>query len=255
MLLPTTLRPLVGAHRGASVDAPENTLAAFDLAVEQGAELIELDVQRTRDGALVIQHDFSLGRTTTGSGQLAEHTLAELRALDAGAWRGERWAGQRIPTLDEVLDRYGEQVYLNLEIKVDEIPRPGIEQQVAETVGKRGLYDRIVVSSFDFATVRRLRQVDRHVRAALLAEADPDEALDLAAEISAVGLHLRADLITTAIVAGAGTRGLGILAWTVDDESEMQRLIALDIDAIVSNRPALLHKVVKDHRQGRMISG
>jgi glycerophosphoryl diester phosphodiesterase len=255
MLLPTTLRPLVGAHRGASADAPENTLAAFDLAVEQGAELIELDVQRTRDGALVIQHDFSLGRTTTGSGQLAEHTLAELKALDAGAWHGANWTGQRIPILDEVLDRYGARVYLNLEIKVDDTPQSGFEQQVAEAIGQRDLYDRIVVSSFDFATVRRLRQVDRQVRSALLAEADPDQALRLATEIGAVGLHLRADLITTALVARAVENGLGILAWTVDDESEMQRLIGLDIEAIVSNRPALLLKVVTNHRQGRMISG
>ena len=149
MLLPTTLRPLIGAHRGASADAPENTLAAFDLAVDQGAELIELDVQRTRDDALVIQHDFSLGRTTTGAGLLAEHTLAELRALDAGVWRGDSWAEQRIPTLDEVLDRYGARVYLNLEIKIGELSQPGIEQQVAAAVSQRGLYDRIVVSSFD----------------------------------------------------------------------------------------------------------
>ncbi|HWE63913.1 MAG TPA: glycerophosphodiester phosphodiesterase family protein, partial [Chloroflexota bacterium] len=145
----------------------------------QGAELIELDVQRTRDGALVIQHDFSLGRTTTDTGQLAERTMAELRALDAGAWRGEQWTGQRIPTLDEVLDRYGARVYLNLEIKVGDTPQSGIEPQVAEAIGQRHLYDRTVVSSFDSATVRRLRQVDRHVRAALLAEADPDEALGL----------------------------------------------------------------------------
>ena len=230
MLLPTTLRPLVGAHRGASADAPENTLAAFDLAVEQGAELIELDVQRTWDGALVIQHDFSLGRTTTGTGLVAEHTLAGLKELDAGAWRGELWAGQRIPTLDEVLDRYGARVYLNIEIKIGDLPQSGIEQQVAEAIRQRSLYNRVVVSSFDFATVRRLRQVDPQVRAALLAETDPDEALRMAAEIGAVGLHLKAE------------------------EPQMQRLIGLDIDAIVSNRPALLHKVVKDHRQGRTTS-
>ncbi len=250
MLLPTTLKPLIGAHRGASADAPENTLAAFDLAVEQGAELIELDVQRTRDGELVIQHDFSLGRTTPGAGLLAEHTLAELRALDAGVWRGDSWTGQHIPTLDEVLDRYGARVFLNLEIKIGEIPQPGIEQQVASAIGRRGLYDRIIFSSFDFATVGRIRLVDPQVRAALLAEADPDEALRLAAEIGAVGLHLRADLITSARVTLAAERGLGMLAWTVDEEHEMLRLIGLDIDAIVSNRPALLHKIIEEHRQG-----
>jgi len=251
MLLPTTRRPLVGAHRGASADAPENTLAAFDLAVEQGAELIELDVQRTWDGALVIQHDFSLGRTTTGAGLVAEHTLTGLKVLDAGAWRGERWAGQRIPTLDEVLDRYGARVYLNIEIKVGERPQPGIEQQVAEAIRQRGLYDRIVVSSFDFATVRHLRQADPQVRAALLAEADPQEALRLAAEIETVGLHLKADLITSALVAQATEQGLGILAWTVDSKPEMERLVGLNIDAIVSNVPALLSRVVTDYRHVR----
>ena len=251
MLLPSTVTPLVGAHRGASADAPENTLAAFDLALEQGAELIEFDVHRTRAGELVILHDFSLDRTTTGAGQVAERTLAELKELDAGAWRGDRWVGQRIPTLDEVLDRYGARVYLNIEIKAGEVPYPKIEQQVAEAVRRRGLYDRIVVSSFDFATVRRLRQVNPQVRAALLAEKDPDEALRLAAEIGVVGLHLQATLITAARVARAAERGLGILAWTVDTEPEMKRLLALNIDAVVSNVPAVLYRVVMDCRTGR----
>ncbi|MGH2391242.1 MAG: glycerophosphodiester phosphodiesterase [Chloroflexota bacterium] len=251
MLLPSTVRPLVGAHRGASADAPENTLAAFDLAVEQGAERIEFDVHRTRNGDLVVLHDFSPRRTANGAGTVAELTLTELKALDAGAWRGPRWAGQRIPTLAEVLDRYGERVYLNVEIKVDQTPYRGIEDEVAAAIRERGLYDRIVVSSFDFATVGRLRQVDPQVRAALLAQERPDEALRVAAEIGAVGVHLMSALIVRDNVARAAERGLGILAWTVDTEPEIKRLLALDIDAIVSNVPALLRRVVMDYRQGR----
>ncbi|MGH2344502.1 MAG: glycerophosphodiester phosphodiesterase, partial [Chloroflexota bacterium] len=216
-----------------------------------GAELIEFDVHRTRDGDLVVLHDFSPRRTANGAGTVAELTLTELKALDAGAWRGPRWAGQRIPTLAEVLDRYGERVYLNVEIKVDQTPYRGIEDEVAAAIRERGLYDRIVVSSFDFATVGRLRQVDPQVRAALLAQERPDEALRVAAEIGAVGVHLMSALIVRDNVARAAERGLGILAWTVDTEPEIKRLLALDIDAIVSNVPALLRRVVMDYRQGR----
>ncbi len=248
MLFPANERPLIGAHRGASADAPENTLAAFDLAVEQGAELIEFDVHRTRDGELVVLHDFSSRRTTNGSGMVAEQTLAELKALDAGAWRGPRWAGQRIPTLAEMLDRYGERVYLNIEIKVDKIPYQGIEQAVAAAIQVRGLRGRIVVSSFDFATIGRLRAVDPQIRAALLAEQRPDQAIRVAAEIGAVGVHLAASVIAPAVVDEAAERGLGILAWTVDSEPEMQFLLDLNIDAIVSNVPAVLRRVVMDYR-------
>src|SRR5579864_3356404 len=106
MLPGVTFRPLIGAHRGASGEAPENTIAAFDLALEQGAELLELDVHRTADGHLVVQHDFSLARTAGRPGQIGECTLEELRQFDVGAWRGAAWAGQRLPTLEEVLDRY-----------------------------------------------------------------------------------------------------------------------------------------------------
>lgn len=248
MLFPTAIHPLIGAHRGASADAPENTLAAFDLAVEQGAELIEFDVHRSLDGGLVVIHDSDLRRVTGASGLVGERTIAQLRDLDAGSWKGERWAGERIPTLDQVLDRYGAAVLLNVEIKAGKRPYPGIAAQVAQAIRRRRLYDQVVVSSFAWDVIQELRRNDPAVRAALLAEHRPDEALLYAGELGAVGVHLQAGLITPARIAGARQRGLGVLAWTVDDAAEMQRLAGLEIDAIVSNVPARLRDVLIGRR-------
>ena len=263
---------MVIAHRGDSAHQPENTMAAFDLAVEQGAELIELDVQRSLDGALMVIHDADLRRTmriplstaTPGArvvihdphvkrmgcpGLVEEHKAALLRDLDAGSWKDERWAGERIPTLDQALDRYGGSVFLNIEIKAGKRPYPRIAAQVAQAIRRRSLYDRIVVSSFDWATIKELRRVDPAVRVALLADSRPDEALLYGAELGAGGVHLKAALITTALVASAQARGLGILAWTVDEPKEMARLAELDIDAIVSNIPSRLRDVILAYRR------
>lgn len=248
MIVVSSLCPLIGAHRGASGEAPENTFAAFDLALEQGAELLELDVHRTTDGYLVVQHDFSLSRTASATGQIGELTLEALRRYDVGAWKGPRWAGQCIPTLDEVLDRYGDRAFLNVEIKVDRRPYPTIEAQVARAIRQRGLFDRVVVSSFDLSTVERLRRVDPAVRTGLLTEQQPDETLLRAREIGAVAVHLEADMITAPRLDHAHRRGLGVLAWTVDDPVEMVRLTELGVDAIVSNVPATLRDVVLARR-------
>ena len=244
MLFPATVHPLIGAHRGASASAPENTLAAFDLAIEQGAELIECDVHRTADGAPVILHDFSLRRTAGQPGLVRDRTLAQLQQLDVGRWRGEQWTGERILTLDQVLDRYARRVFLNVEIKVDRRPYAGIEGQVAHAIRARGLYDRVVVSSFDEATVVRLRRADPRVRTGLLADSRPDEALLRAMETAANGVHLQAGLITAERLRRAQTRGLGVLAWTVDDPVEMSRLTELDVEAIVSNQPDRLRSTI-----------
>lgn len=248
MLFPITVQPLIGAHRGASADAPENTMAAFDLAVEQGAELIEFDVHRALDGVLMVIHDSDLKRTTGVPGLVEDRTVAQLRDLDVGSWKGEQWAGEGIPTLDRVLDRYGGSVFLNVEIKVGKRPYPGIAGQVAQAVRRRQLYDRVVVSSFDWGIIEELRRIDPAVRVALLADRRPDEAMLSAGELRAAGVHLKARLVTPARVAGAQARGLGILAWTVDDPAEMQRLAGLGIDAIVSNVPSRLRKVLIGRR-------
>jgi glycerophosphoryl diester phosphodiesterase len=264
LILLIEVETLIGAHRGASVDAPENTLAAFELAVTQGAELIELDVHATRDGVLVVHHDFDLRRTAGSAGLIRELTVSEVQTFDVGSWRGTKFAGERIPTLDKVLQTYGNRVLLNVEIKFDRVPYEGIESAVARAIRACGLSRRVVVSSFDLETLLRLRRIDGDIRVSLLHDAAkssvPDSgALDAASvmfarmavarEAGMVGIHLDAASISADVCARAKELGLGVLAWTVDSEPEMRRLAALGIDAIVSNRPALLRAVLLEMRR------
>lgn len=248
MLFPASPRPLIGAHRGASGEAPENTFAAFDLALEHGAELLECDVHRTRDGHLVVQHDFTLNRTASRDGLIRDLTLEEIRRCDAGAWRGEQWQGQVVPTLDEVLDRYGRRTLINVEIKVDRQPYPQIEELVARAVRMRSLYDRVVVSSFYLTTIERMRRVDPQVRTGLLADVRPDEAMLNAHEAGALAVHLESPLITAPRLSRVQRWGLEMVAWTVDDVIEMVRLTDLGVAAIISNYPARLREVVLARR-------
>lgn len=135
------------AHRGASAYAPENTFAAFDRALELNVSHVEMDVHLTRDGHIVVIHDDRVDRTTDGTGSVAERTLAELRALDAGSWFGAKFTGERIPTLDEVLQRYKDRLYLHIEIKA----RPaatGLASRTVDLVRRHGVSDSVTIISF-----------------------------------------------------------------------------------------------------------
>src|SRR5271165_5320351 len=139
MLFPDApARPLVGAHRGASGEAPENTLAAFDRALDQHADLLEFDVQATADGHLAVHHDPTLERTTGSAVWLDSLTRAQLDQYDVGAWRGSQFRGQRVPSLDEVIARYGQRVFLNIEIKTGRGRYRLIESMVASLVRRAG---------------------------------------------------------------------------------------------------------------------
>ena len=121
------------AHRGATGYAPENTIAAFDLAVDMKADYIEIDVQRSKDGELVVIHDTTVNRTTNGSGKVGALTFEQLRSLDTGSFKGEQFAGEQIPTFEEILDRYHGKIGILIELKAPEL-YPGIEEQVAEAL-------------------------------------------------------------------------------------------------------------------------
>jgi glycerophosphoryl diester phosphodiesterase len=244
-------RTLIGAHRGASAEAPENTFAAFDLAVEQGADLLELDVHATSDNQLVVHHDPTLRRTAGSDVSLGSLTRAQLDQYDVGAWRGSQFRGQRIPSLDAVLTRYGHQLYLNVEIKAMRGPNRLIASVVAYLVRREELLDRVVVSSFHLATLETLRRVEPRLRVGVLAEDRPVDAILYAREIGAVAVHLQARAITGSAVDRAHALNLAVVAWTVDDPREMARLTGLGADAILSNQPARLAAL----RQGGASSG
>lgn len=224
-------RPLVIAHRGASGVLPENTLPAYELAVEQGADMIEVDLHRTRDGAIVVTHDELLAGLG-GRGEIADATLAEVRALDAGR-------GERVPTLAELLDGFGGRIPLNLEIKRGTAADyEGLERAALEAVAERGLVEETLFSSFYDPILRRLRDLSARARIGLLvSRRHPQGALERARAVGAEALHPERELVTPRLVDEAHAAGLAVYVFTVDDPAEMRRLLAMGADGLFTNHP------------------
>ncbi|MGH7411421.1 MAG: glycerophosphodiester phosphodiesterase family protein, partial [Candidatus Methylomirabilis sp.] len=152
------------AHRGASALAPENTMAAFEKAIELGADVIELDLHLTRDGELVVIHDDTLDRTTDGRGPVHGRSLEEIRRLDAGRWFGQAFAGERIPTLSEVLDRFAGKIPLALEVKAGSAFFPGIEERLVSALRHHSAVEQTAVASFDHFALKRLKEIEPTLR-------------------------------------------------------------------------------------------
>jgi glycerophosphoryl diester phosphodiesterase len=228
------------AHRGASGTSPENTLAAFRAAITAGATMCELDVQPTRDLALVVIHDDTVDRTTDGQGAVAEMTLAELKRLDAGVrFKYGPRRGEQIPTLDEVFAATAGQCALNIELKAGQL-----EKEVVALMRKWNALGTSMVSSFDWGALARMREVEVAVRVGVLAEKNVPQMFDAAARLSAYAINPRFDLVTSELCNTAHARGLKVLVWTVDAPELMRLLIGYDVDGIMTNYPARLQEVL-----------
>jgi len=225
---------LVIAHRGASGTCPENTLAAFRRAAALGAPMVELDVQLTRDREVVVMHDWTLDRTTDGSGAVRDRTLEEIRRLDAGGWFGPVFRGERVPTLAEVLAAVP--VSVNVELKP--VGDDGLEARALAVVESAGALSRVVFSSFDSAALERLRARSQGAAVAVLWERGViAEGLRLAERVRARALHLRKDAVTREVVASTARAGLPVRAWTVNDPAESARLQADGVEGIFTDFP------------------
>jgi glycerophosphoryl diester phosphodiesterase len=236
------------ALRGASAYAPENTLAAFERAVELGADAIEFDIHLSRDGELVVIHDDTLDRTTDGSGPVRERSLGELMRLDAGRWFGEGFAGQRIPRLDEVLDRFAGKIPVALEIKAGSTFFPGIEEKVISALRERAAIDHAAVASFDHYALRRLKEIEPTIRTAALLVGRPVSLSALAGPARADGLAIEASFVTKAEVEACRAAGLQIVVWVVNEPAQMRHFIRLGVDGIITDRPDLLRLALTEHR-------
>ncbi|MCP4425873.1 MAG: glycerophosphodiester phosphodiesterase [Chloroflexi bacterium] len=230
----TAGKPLIIGHRGASADAPENTLAAFALAAEQGADGIELDVQLSGDGRLIIIHDFDVSRTTDGQGQVSSLTVETLQSFDAGQ-------GQTMPTLDEVFETLGPRLLYNIEIKYFGWRSNGIEAAVADRIESHHLENRVLVSSFNPLAVRRAqRQLSRTVPTALIRGQGFLKYGYLLADGAADHPHY--SLVDEAYMAWAKKRGYRVNVWTVDDLVEARRLVNLGVHGLITNKPEALRE-------------
>jgi glycerophosphoryl diester phosphodiesterase len=225
------------AHRGASGRTPENTHTAFAAALDQGVDAIELDVQLSADGELVVIHDETLDRTTNGLGPVRARTWAELAQLDAGRWKGERFRGERIPRLADVLEQINGRVLLNVEIKSAR-DAGQIEERLAALAQARDAAGWVLFSSSHTAALRGMRAVAPWAHLGIVrSQPPPAEALPLAGEIAACCLAPKRTLVDAELVELAHGRDLGVWVWTVNDPREMQRLAALGVDAIFSDYP------------------
>jgi glycerophosphoryl diester phosphodiesterase len=240
-------KPWVIAHRGASGHAPENTMAAFQRAVELGVGFIETDLQLTRDARFVALHDATLERTTNGSGSVHEHTLAELRQLDAGKWFDREFMDQKIPTLEEILEfSRKNDVIFYLEVKYDSTL--GMHHSLVAALNRVGDAARSIVISFDESTLAALRQVDSALMMGLLVE---DPAIDqpkTAIELGVRQLCPRADLVTVDLVDAAHRLDLQVATWTVDEPAQIRAMVAAGVDGIMTNFPDRLQAILEDMR-------
>jgi glycerophosphoryl diester phosphodiesterase len=240
------------AHRGASGHAPENTMTAFRRAVELGASFIETDLQITRDARVVAIHDFTLDRTTSGNGQVHLLSLDQIRALDAGAWFGDHgagsFAGERVPTLTEILDFAKEHdVIFYLEIKFG--PAWGVEHAVVAALRDQNASARVVILSFDPSALDTVHRLDSTMMTGFLCEHPTNDLVERTVRAGARQLVARGDLITPAVVEKAHHAGLQVVAWTINEVDQMRRLIAAGVDGIITDFPDRLLNVLRDQSE------
>lgn len=237
--------PWVIAHRGASGGAPENTLAAFQRAVELGAPFIETDLHLTRDARFVAIHDATLERTTNGRGQVQEASLAELRELDAGNWFDREFMGQRIPTLDEILNFSREHdVVFYLEIKYDSAW--GMHHALVAALQNAQNTARTIVISFDPSALVAMRRLDPSIMIGLLLENANADVVKLAEEVGARQICPRASIVTPELIAAAHRADLHVATWTVNKADDMRSLMAAGVDGIMTDFPDRLRAVLED---------
>lgn len=241
--------PLVIGHRGASRDAPENTLGAFRLAFEQGADGIEADFRLTADGAIVCLHDDRTGRTATKDLEVRHSTVAELRALEPRRWQGTRWSGEWIPTLAEVLDELpaGKRIYIELKSGAEIVP-----ELAAVLAASRVEPERVRFLSFSAPLIQLLKETLPGYRACWLTDyrwrgswyPKPEQVLATLKRIGADGLASRGHKVLDArFVALLREAGMEVHVWTVDDPAGAGRFAALEVDAIMTNRPGWLRRL------------
>ncbi len=246
--------PAIQAHRGASGIAPENTLAAFREAIHLGADGMEMDLQRTRDGAVVIIHDDTLDRTTDRRGIVTDLTLAEIKAADAGARFAPRFQGERVPTLDEVIDLVRRRAHagfrLNLEIKFGP-GREGIpvdlEERVLAIIRSAGFLDRVWVQSFHHPSPATMKALEPRIRTGLLVGKRnvPVDPVSRVRQYKADYYAPAFQLLTPELVSRLHREDIAVVTWTVNEPADARRLIdwglgAVPGDAIVSDHPERL---------------
>jgi|ADurb_Cas_03_Slu_FD_contig_81_782236_length_5604_multi_2_in_0_out_0_4 glycerophosphoryl diester phosphodiesterase len=242
------------AHRGASAYYPENTMPAFRAAIDMRADMVELDVQLTADGEVVVFHDENISRCTDGRGRIADYPFIRLRKLDAGGWFHKKFTGERIPALTEVLALCKDRIAVNIEVKTEAVTDAvsgGIEERCLKIVDETGMREHVVYSSFDSRAILHFKQIDALTPVAVLYE-KKQHGLRLPSEIVQC---LGADAFNCSLrelgekwLSDLKLHGIPVHIYTVNDEKNMRRLLDLGIDGIFTNRPDVLRSVWEEYK-------
>ena len=245
-------RTRVIAHRGFSGVAPENTLVAMEKAIELGADMIEVDVTLTSDDVVILLHDETLDRTTDGTGRALDTPLEVIRGLDAGSWFDPEFAGEPVPTLKEALELVKGHILLNIEIKgeaVTDTVKGGLVDRVLQEVQAMDLLDQIIISSFEPKALAQARQLSAEVRTASLynrsvhRDMSPLEVMDA---VDSNGFNLSRRKVDREIVETCHGTDRPVAVYTVNEKDEMQRLMALGVDALFTDFPDRLLELLEE---------
>jgi glycerophosphoryl diester phosphodiesterase len=232
------------AHRGASGRYPENTRLAFTKAIEAGANMIELDCQLSRDGHVVVFHDEQLRRTAGVAGTLRSKTLDQLKALDIGRWRDRSFRGERILTLEEALEIFAGKIDLCLEIKNYPKSPPGIELKVLFILSHYDYLDRTIVSSFDYRSLGRIRELAPDISIGLIfGSAVKQDPFAAAQQVGATSLHVQKSVATREFLTKTWEEGLDVHVWTLNEPHDIEVFVGMGVQGVISDFPERLAKL------------
>ncbi|TDT60955.1 glycerophosphodiester phosphodiesterase [Fonticella tunisiensis] len=233
------------AHRGASGYYPENTMMAFEKAVEMGCTGIETDVHMTRDGVLVLIHDEMVNRTTNGIGFVKDYNYIDLSKLDAGSWFSGEFKGAKIPTVEELLlFAKDKDIIINFEIKSGVIQYENIEQKLIETIYEHNMENRVILSSFNHYSLVKCKKISGEIKTGILYSEGLYKPEQYAKMVGADALHPHFYTLNRDIVKRIKKEGILINTYTVNDVSYMRYFIELGIDGIITNYPDKLNKII-----------
>jgi len=232
------------AHRGSSGSYPENTEIAFEKAIESRVDMIEMDCQLSKDGHIVVFHDERLNRTAKTRGWVMGKNLNQLKKLDVGAWFKKAFKGQRILTLEEAMEIVGGKVDINLDIKTVPKGLLGIELKILFTLSHFDYFGRSVLSSFDFRTLQRIRELAPEARIGILyRKGMKEDPLQMAWKVRAYSLHLQKDCANRDLIQQSRNLGLKTFVWTVNEVRDMEKFLSLGADGIISDFPEKFWKI------------
>lgn len=246
MILNQFTHPIVFGHRGACAHAPENTIASFRLAVEQGADFIELDAKLSKDHQVMVIHDPTVDRTTNGKGKVNELSLAELQKLDAGSHFGSKFAGEKIPLLDEVFKAVGKEVFVNVELTNYSSNNDDLIPLVADIVKVNQMEERILFSSFLPKNLAKIHELVPKAPTAILCLSGLSGLFSrsfLMTRVSPKVIHPYLSDTTAGLVEREHKRGRRVHVWTVNEESDMRNLLKIGVDGIFTDDPQKAKKV------------